>query len=311
VGAPPVPPGLTKDQPGGLEHLPWGQLVFDYFTALPLQSDGPYVDADGNGGIDSNEINDHASPKVDLDGLRVHGRININAAPWKVLEGLPFVSMEEIPEPFRTRFRDKVLFLDPAKDAIAQPIGDTLAKAIVAYRELRNIDDTAGATGNYGDASDGTPDPNGRSWTLDSPMERRGTGFMTVGELANVRHSAASDERYRIDSGVVGRVDLGGNPDEDYLDAIAVLVSLGDWVTVRSQVFTIYGSLRGEPEEDPGPMSTDPEELKMQKKLVEEVNGRALRFRETIDRLPTVIGSREPVSIGERSITPYNEVLSD
>ena len=58
-------------------------------------------------------------------------------------------------------------------------------------------------------------------------------------------------------------------------------------------------------------MSADQEELKMQKKLVEEVNCRALRFRETIDRLPTVIGSRKPVTIGERSITPYNEVLSD
>ena len=32
---------MTPQAPGDLENLPWGQLVFDYFTTLPLASDGP------------------------------------------------------------------------------------------------------------------------------------------------------------------------------------------------------------------------------------------------------------------------------
>lgn len=53
--------------------VPWGLLVFDYFTTLD-----PNMDANGDG-------------VPDVDPYRVPGRININAAPWFVLAGLPVI----------------------------------------------------------------------------------------------------------------------------------------------------------------------------------------------------------------------------
>ena len=55
-------------------RIPWGLLVFDYFTTLD-----PDADYDGDG-------------RADVDPLRIPGRININAAPWFVLAGLPVVN---------------------------------------------------------------------------------------------------------------------------------------------------------------------------------------------------------------------------
>lgn len=51
--------------------VPWGQLIFDYFTVL-----NPTLDLNGDG-------------QPDFDPLKVPGRININEAPWQMLAGLP------------------------------------------------------------------------------------------------------------------------------------------------------------------------------------------------------------------------------
>ena len=59
--------------------IPWGLLVFDYFTTLDPDAD---YNSDG---------------RPDVDPRRIPGRININAAPWYVLAGLPIVDpMREI-----------------------------------------------------------------------------------------------------------------------------------------------------------------------------------------------------------------------
>jgi hypothetical protein len=295
----------TKDRAGSLMHLPWGQLVFDYFTALPLKNDGPF----GEYLVEKSDdipIESHW-PRVDLDGLRVHGRINLNAAPWKVMEGLPFVPMKKIPIPFRQAFRDKLrevsLEDDPPDDDQPMHLGEPLAKAIVAYREQREL----GGTGNYGDFVNSVGEHYGRSWTLENPTMRRGMGFLTVGELANVRHpdpEVAFSARFDV-----GETDF---EDGDYLKAVAVPASLGDWVTVRSHVFTIYGTLRGDfdPQkvEDLGVGGLTEEE---QARLAEDVDSRALRFQETMDRLPTFVGARTPVRIGKRVLTKYHDVRND
>ena len=57
----------------GVGKVPWGLLVFDYFTTLD-----PARDANGDG-------------QPDVDPLRVPGRININTAPWYVLANLPLL----------------------------------------------------------------------------------------------------------------------------------------------------------------------------------------------------------------------------
>ena len=285
-------------------HLPWGQLVFDYFTALPLDNKGPYGD----------NPTDRQKPRVDLDGLRVHGRININAAPWSVLSGLPFVPMERVPASFRATFRE-ALGLLPEEDAEAIPMGQERAEAIVAYREQREVYRYEGpqlvSTGDYdgvdeNDYNDPGDDQDlsyGRGWDMETPTVRRGMGFLTVGELANIRHPDATDSRFQIDFGEAA------DPQGSYLRAIAVLASLSDWVTVRSQVFTIYGTIRGEMDDTIEDAKKDAEELALIK--AKDVDSRALRFQETVDRLPTVLGAAGPERIGDRVLTNYIDQRND
>ena len=95
----------------------------------------------------------------------------------------------------------------------------------------------------------------------------------------------------------------------NYLRAIAQLVALADWVTVRSQVFTIYGVLRGEGDETLEDENLD-EERQARVKAA-DVNSRAIRFQETVDRLPTFLGKSLPVRIGDRTVGSYLDVRSD
>ena len=138
---------------------------------------------------------------------------------------------------------------------------------------------------------------------------------MSVGELANVRHPAAFANVYRVDSGVVGKGDAKPSVPEDrskenYVDAVAVLVALGDWVTVRSQVFTVYGVIRGE-QADPNDIPDSPPPENPQRARIDDVDSRAIRFQETIDRLPTFLGRAQPTRIGSRITTHYQDVSSD
>ncbi len=320
-----LPSSVTQaGEPGNLDNLPWGQLVFDYFTALPLSNPGPYF----VGPASAPALPD-ALPRVDLDGLRVEGRININAAPWKVLAGLPFVPMEKIPVAFKGKIRKKLGFVlptavdplnpTPAELLVADTdtdwIGEKLAQAIVAYRDLRPIQGS-------GDYATGEPRPTGalgvayaRGWNPTVPgtppvpvplMSRRGTGFMSVGELANVRHIGITDPLYRFDSAVID-TPPDNNNQQNFVDAVAALVALGDWVTVRSQVFTVYGVLRGE--EDTTIVDANP--VVQHRLRARDADSRALRFQETIDRLPTFLGEPLPRRIGDRTLTRYTDVQND
>ena len=67
---------VTRDDASGggsPTGIPWGMLVFDYFTTL-----NPWRDINGDGA-------------ADVDPLAVPGRININTAPWFVLANLPML----------------------------------------------------------------------------------------------------------------------------------------------------------------------------------------------------------------------------
>jgi hypothetical protein len=66
-------------------------------------------------------------------------------------------------------------------------------------------------------------------------------------------------------------------------------------------VFTVYGVIRGEGDPEIG----DPLEQ------ARDVDSRALRFQETVDRLPTFFGEPVPVRIGERVIRRYSDVGND
>lgn len=288
-----VPPRLTPlNEQGGVENLPWGQLVFDYFTALPLSSDGPYRNPTGDISFVAGKAD--SVPRVDLEGLRVYGRIDLNAAPWTVLQGLPFVPMEKIPPPFRPRIK-LILKLNALPEDEAGIMFQELAKAIVAYREQREILPAAPETGDY------SLNVNGRGWGVANPAYRRGTGFLTVGELANVRHAGALNNSYRADSNELN----AGQP--DYVNAIAVLAALGDWVTVRSHVATVYGTIRGDVDQS----IIDPVPAVQEQLRREDVESRAIRFQETLDRLPTLMGEPAPIRIGERVVGDYQDVYNN
>jgi len=248
--------------------LPWGQLLFEYLTALPLSNQ---YDAGATfAGGDPETWKSALMPTVDQNGVRVHGRIDLNSAPWPVLEGLPLVPAEAIPSPFRT----KIQTLLGLSDTDSTGIGFPLAQSIVAYREARQVE---GATHDFGTSrlrSDGGGGPL--------------TGFLSVGELANVRNPLGGGSPvYDIDLGVIGTP-----ADEDFVKAAAVLVALGDWVTTRSHVFTVYGTLRGSGS----------------KSLVDQ---KALRFQETVDRMPSMFSGSLPRRIGQRTVGSYNDARSD
>lgn len=302
-------------RPGESMHLPWGQLLFDYFTALPLENEGPYR-AD-------NEANDYrvasnAQPRVDEEGLRVHGRIDLNAAPWFVLRGLPYVPMSAFGSfPQQTQvwlkqsltppdnqaglpsFNDGPRSLNdattPVSDDAAGVIGEQRAKAIVAYRELRNVED---GTSDYACDTNEASCTDSRGWTADVPTMRRGTGFLAIGELANVR-SGNAQRAYRMDNGRVNPTSQVGRTASPFLNAAGPLICLGDWVSVRSHVFTIYGTVRGE--------FGDSEA----EDIFATIEDNAIRFQETVDRLPLFNGAAKPDLIGERVTVGYEDVLND
>ncbi|MCC7291804.1 MAG: hypothetical protein IT449_07065 [Phycisphaerales bacterium] len=339
------PAGSNEEQPGGLKQLPWGQTVFDYFTALPLET---VVDPE------------YEKPVVDEGGFRVNGRINLNSAPWSVMSGLPVSQMSAMPLPYlfdpydsgvdsdgdgRNEVRwvlkpavhnalryalltDGELRNDMQLDAYTTyPVGYRLAKAIAGYREATaaqewtdidgdGVDDSLETSGNYGAPG---AHAGGRTWTgqgpAEGPQHRRGTGLMTVGELANVRNVAASPRLgsaytgFRFDLGVNGRqLPVNGYTfvQENYGEAVALLAAMSDWTTTRSHVFTLYGTIRGNADFDGGGY-IDPAEAAR----LGELDKRAIRFEETLDRFPSLLGKSKPASVGQRVVGSYSDAYSD
>ena len=244
-----------------LLSIPWGQLVFDYFTALPFENqfdplvappavarpvepgnpseleggwpidDG--IDNDNDGVIDDDGYVSYVAylranqPTVELGGVRVHGRININAAPWKVLQGAPLMPPGVLPiykqlDPTLTVFSGslgswsdwdgfglqdpdgrgppghlgELSFTTDTAGGRMEQLGAGKTKGIVAYRELRELQDPTSTwtTGNYNVLDTGGFPDYGRRLRVDAspgPLaqvtQRHTAGFLTVGELANVR----------------------------------------------------------------------------------------------------------------------------
>jgi hypothetical protein len=375
--------------------IPWGQLVFDYFTSLPLV-DNPFnaraqlppltdpvpwpdlpedptdanidTDNDGrvlpfdrgfNGYLDYLRSN---QPTVRNGGLVVEGRININAAPWRVMQGVPMMPPSVLPiykanlyleTPDLVGGTGYTLFAPPnlnwtalqqpapvtgalpgplglamtetaftptAEDPALPPgtryaidqLGPYKAMGAVAYRELRQIATFGIDSGNYNVLSAFAPinldagNPYFRRMRSDSTFglpttyQRHTAGFLSVGELANVRNPGTytlgvgytNDIRsaYQFDNGHAFGDGGGVYGSRNYLYAVAPIVALSDWVTVKGHTFTAYGVLRGGGNK-------------------EAVDARALRFEVGFDRSnllnnpgrderPTILYStREPYQI--------------
>jgi hypothetical protein len=281
--------------------IPWGQLVFEYFTTLNPEAPG-------------------------VDPLKVPGRININAAPWYVLSKLPMLApynsnLYDDPAAGRlaivpntgvpTAAAPSPAFWDPqvgvlvgsykgphpllgvevlrprllSPEAYAYPtltvpprgmphrqtpgpakdvIGAWLAQAATAYRDGIQVLPGAPATGagfvyadahlrgvgayaGIGGAVAAVPY---RPLTL-GPIRGQGAsgsarptqfGFITVGELANVKgfDSTLYPEMPPASLGTT-RIDSRNG---DFVKAVSLLALLDTQnVTVRSNTFTVYTSL--------------------------------------------------------------------
>ncbi len=327
-----------------LLNIPWGQLVFDYFTALPLTGNrfDPYRDAttlppDPTAITDLSRFIHYLrvnQPTV-RDGYIVEGRININDAPWKVLQGLPLFPPPLLPV-YKQFLPDLVSYNNPFAfwfwsglkepdagsvvgmgefaftfDTTVSPhyeqLGSRKALGIVAYRELRQEFDGANSAGDYNILPHGTTGTDvghrerfdNLTNMINATSQRHTSGFVTVGELASVRSKGTSPDSgttwpynigdaYQMDNGQaygeVGEVPWNGPgyENKNYLFAVAPMVALGDWVTVKGNTFAAYGIVRGKSITNPPPA---------QKSTA--VDERQIRFESVIDR-SNVLLSTDP-----------------
>lgn len=335
------PNNVVPGGPQGRFSGPWGQLIYDYFTALPLDElfrPIPKAALAGTGvpDLDTNfafpladtqnvpadayekaygalfgwyPLIDRVADAPSAIGARVLGRINLNFAPWWVLDGLPALpnglpnTLDSIPKntnyvlagvPLREILSglpgnsgywgilDPPEYLNPASKhdpaacvllgpsvngpALAtdqkplfdpgKPDGDprvahwlpsvspTFAKYMVSYREEgRSVDglqvahDQPGfvSVGNLADVIQNMPAPLINTLTDGSvSYQLPDATFKTLEQVRAYTYRATSgnDNTYVKPYAYLG-----------YLQMVAPLVRLQDWVTVKNHVFTIYATV--------------------------------------------------------------------
>lgn len=237
--------------------VPWGMLVFDYFTTLNPKAD---LDRDG---------------QPDVDPRRIPGRINVNTAPWYVLAGLPVLDpgqhMDRTSSPaFRSRKSGVVQGLAPYPGSatyverfetgpaetsrlIVGPdaqtgwyrLGGRLAQAVAAHRDKTRYVGTEDVR--LVNAHTRTRLAGGTTRSYGTLRQR--PGFTSLGELVNV---AGFDGRRLQDGGLVISQPLDlqdpSNPGvewmPDYFKAVSLLAMLDThFLTTRSHTFTVYASV--------------------------------------------------------------------
>lgn len=296
--------------------LPWGQLAFEYFTALPMEElarDLDLVTPDVQSLMDSPDyLNEYAAvggawnnpamtrflnypvimPVAQTLGPRVEGRIGIGTAPWWVLDGLPvlpdaqlgtvntipggsYISLAGLPvpeieaqrlDPAGTAWNsmmgawfvhglidEKYFDLSSAPLPYSDPtyrklpelppagmpsISPLLAKYMVSYREQREIENGA------------VP--------INAVYSDR-IGFATTGELCNVVRKVRLGFDVQVGSNNLSKPSLdelrlaGNDPTNPtvrpysylgYLQLVAPIVRMQDWMTVKNHVFTIYATIQ-------------------------------------------------------------------
>ncbi len=316
-------------------RVPWGLLVFDYFTTLNV--DGP----DGLPGSGDEEI----------DPYRVAGRININMAPWYVLAGLPVIGPKEgVPgadlpltttasPAFRSassgvltgtdsvgvlRFSPPGLYYDTETGTGWWRLGPYLGQAAAAYRD--RVQYTTSAPWMFLElqyAHKRNPSQTGNEAyrpIIYGPFDKinygggiRGggslggmRGFLTLGELANV---AGFDSR--VLSGA------GSTSSFDFFKAVSLLALLDThFLTTRSNTFTVYTTLtdRENPQASLRSQITVDRSKLLPKLLWQDINDNGVWNPESGvggDRYTLIEYNGEPEIIGQREIGYFNARYDD
>ncbi|MGE0480519.1 MAG: hypothetical protein AB7Q17_08610 [Phycisphaerae bacterium] len=301
-------------------RIPWGLLVFDYFTTVDTRFDA---------GDDATQV---------YNPLAVPGRIDINAAPWYVLAGLPVLNpgMQLRAATANAHFEPSPAFwssdagvlrgvdstgvvrfdptrLDQTPGAAFDPatgsyrLGAALAIAAASYRdrvpyvptgyaafadaEQRNAGDIDRPEGVYGGAR------------RDNPADVRGhRGFLSVGELAHVRTLDLADP---VTQGFTDSP-LGRG---DYIKAVSVLTLLDShFLTTRGNTFTVYVTVTDREK----PQSSVRSQMTIDRGSVlptviysnTDINGDGV-YDEN-DRVVTLPGTAAPTAIGQREVGYFN-----
>jgi hypothetical protein len=276
----------TAPDYGGFQQtgrVPWGLLVFDYFTTL--NPNGP------------DRI---AKTADDIDPCRVPGRININDASWYVLAGLPLIGptnpadwATDLPLGYvnlaagnttptnaspafwsansgvlvgawadsPTIMRYPGTFLDRSTATSGQwyRLGPYLGQAAAAYRDRVAYVSAASApfdAAHFRNAAGIVYRPAAgygsiRQTTAGTNLCR---GFLSLGELGNVMGFDGSNSNELLGlpapltpggSTVLGGYDAGaGSNGGDFMKAVSLLALLDThFLTTRSNTFTIYATL--------------------------------------------------------------------
>ena len=315
--------------PQGRLDVPWGQVIFDYFTALPQEELFRTYDLTpiglGNSVRPVDLISDKAAydlayanlfgyypvnEAVNTDsgttiGPKARGRVSANFAPWWVLDGLPVLpdfydtanfvpgTLDELPvseiysgelDPatYVAKERAGALFMDKLMDESSNgerpvgfdSIGPDFAKYMVSYREKRAVDGF--------DAGNGGGDP----------------GFVTVGSLCNVvtaipivaEYLGASTPALTLGQLRAWVASDGTRPFSylGYLQLVAPIVRLQDWVTVKNHVFTVYNLV--------GDTNVPPIQM---------------RTQETVDRTRCLYTADLPERFAVQEPVSYKDVTTD
>ncbi len=276
----------------GRMDVPWGQMVFNYFTALPLeeltsaryaaatnlvQFQDLYIDDFGytNGTNPLYSYCPFVEPVTEASaryGPRVRGRININYAPWWVMDGLPALRGDHVPgvaEQPVAGVPVLEMLADPSTTNLLDPQG-VASNTSAAGIEFMSL--LFESTSNVAGAADRTISPVLARY-LQAFRERRPVdgysltypdqpGFTTTGAICDVIARIPVIFKYsgvNLGSGsAIPFVLVRAYPDPTvltgsqttatlrpfsylgYLQMIAPIVRLEDWATTKSHVYTVY-----------------------------------------------------------------------
>ncbi len=247
-------------------RLPWGLLVFDYFTTHnPRGAD------------------DVPGTPDDVDPRQIPGRININAAPWFVLAGLPLINPQLLSEAnlgftiagspsfwntdaglivgqgldgtqrfspqSRSGYVSEAAALLPFRSAQdnVNRLGANLGQAVAAYRDrVAYVPDSGAGASAYASAHlrnvsfrDPLYGPI-RSLTAATPPASA-TGFLSLGELVNVIGFDSTEPDAPGSPALTVPTVLNSG---DFLKSVSLMALLDThFLTTRSNTFTVYTSV--------------------------------------------------------------------
>ncbi len=184
---------------------PYHRNVFQYLTVFDPVSD--YIDNDADGlGIDLNSDGFLDITEIDIDEVKIPGRININTAPWYVLAQLPWMTND-------------------------------IAQAIIAYRDKLGIPvDFSGLNGRFtATGVTGIREQHGFASIGELNCVFTGLANYSIGQYAVDTIDLPGFPDLTTDG-----PGLGDGIEDDFEERDVIFSRISNLVSVRSDVFTAY-----------------------------------------------------------------------